>query len=74
MTSRFVFTALYLFGGSSVGAGLGLASGLIWIEAMQTSCFEGYCGYVALIHALVGMAAGLLVASEFERRIRRWLW
>lgn len=73
MARRFLMAVLLAMLGGAVGCGLGLASGLTWIEVMQTSCFEGYCGYVAVFHALIGLflgaVAGMVAAGRLARRM-----
>lgn len=70
MANRVLVGCLSVVVGGAVGLGLGLGSGLLWIEWAETSCFEGYCGYVAVLHALLG---GVLGAVAGPLLARRWL-
>lgn len=69
MARRFVLVLLLVLIGGGVGCGVGLVSGLTWVEVMGTSCFEGYCGYVVGFHALLGLVAGVVAGGWWGARI-----
>lgn len=71
MANRALIGCLSIIAGGAVGLGLGLGSGLTWIEWAETSCFEGYCGYVAVFHALVGAGLGAVAGPWLASRWRR---
>lgn len=59
----FLLAILGFLLGAIVGATLAVGIGLAWTSLANTSCFEGYCGYVvfttfAPIGALVGAISG----------------
>jgi hypothetical protein len=54
--------------GALIGAAVGVGAGLLWINLMQTSCFEGYCGMLVFltfmpIGALLGGFAGAILLA-----------
>jgi hypothetical protein len=60
---------LGLIAGGTIGAGVGLA----WITLANTSCFEGYCGYLpfttfAPIGAIAGAISGAVWLGLLGRR------
>ena len=62
--------------GAVVGAGLGLFFGSVLAEATNVSCFEGGCGYFAVMIGIVGclvgaVAGGILAAWLVSRRPAR---
>ena len=68
--ARALLRLLLIVAGAALGGGLGLASGLMWIETMRTSCFEGYCGYVVVFHLLVGVGLGAVAGGVLGGRLR----
>lgn len=70
MANRVIFGCLSFVAGGAVGLGLGFGGGLAWITWAETSCFEGYCGYVAAFHALIGAGVGAVAGPWLASR---WL-
>lgn len=64
----FVLVVLAFLAGGALGIGLGLVSGVVWIDWARTSCFEGYCGYVVVLHGLAGGLLGAAAATIVARR------
>jgi hypothetical protein len=57
--------------GALIGAALGLGIGFDWIDLIQTSCFEGYCGMLVFftfvpIGAIGGGLAGAIAPGSFD--------
>ena len=59
--------------GALIGAALGVGIGFGWIDLMQTSCFEGYCGMLVfftfmpigiIVGAVLGAAGLVYLASR----------
>jgi hypothetical protein len=69
-TIGFAFLGTLL--GGALGAGLGIAGGLLWTSLAGTSGFEGYSGFVVaywmLAGILVGLFAGLVAGIRLARR------
>ncbi|UDL88393.1 hypothetical protein LGH82_25155 [Mesorhizobium sp. PAMC28654] len=62
--------------GAAVGAVAGFAAGSLIADATSMSCFEGGCGYFALLIGLGGLVIGAIVGGVFavwrvNRRKRR---
>lgn len=49
--------------GAAAGAGLGLLVGSVLADVANVSCFEGGCGYFALMIGVVGCLAGAVVGG-----------
>lgn len=71
----FLLAILGFLLGAIVGAILAVGIGLAWTSLANTSCFEGYCGYVvfttfAPIGALVGAISGAAWLVQLGKRQR----
>ena len=57
--------------GAALGFGAGLGLGLTIAYLAQVSCFEGYCGYFAVMFALLGAAIVGMAGAIFGVRLAR---
>ncbi|HJQ60274.1 MAG TPA: hypothetical protein VJ890_25440 [Vineibacter sp.] len=56
----FMFASGGLVLGAILGAVVGFLVGLLLVEVFSVSCFEGACGYFAVMIGLLGFFAGAL--------------
>lgn len=55
--------------GFVAGGLLGLGAGLAWTELADTSCFEGWCGYMVVLYFVpIGALAGAIAGGVFGAR------
>jgi membrane associated rhomboid family serine protease len=73
MSRKIVLAVLLFLAGGAIGCGAGIVSGVVWIDWAETSCFEGYCGYVVALHALFGIVFGAVAGLWLSRRLGRRL-
>ena len=58
--------------GGAIGAGVGLAAGGLITSVSDMSCFEGACGYFAVLIGLAGLVIGAIAGGMFAVRwVRR---
>ncbi|WP_269930758.1 hypothetical protein [Aminobacter sp. HY435] len=60
-----IAAVLGVFVGGAAGAALGLVVGSVISEATDMSCFEGGCGYFAIMVGIVGCLVGAVVGGIF---------
>jgi hypothetical protein len=60
-------------GGLVAGGAIGLGAGLAFVTVAETSGFEGYAGYVAVLWALGGAFLGIFAGAwlALRRQARR---
>ena len=70
----FLLMALGASLGAIIGAGLGIGAGLVYVEWVHASCFEGACGFAVAgcflpLGGLIGMGVGAATVWHWSHRL-----